>query len=186
MLPRKVQILSPEAMMPTSMRHIFFLAMSCILLSGCAGYRLGSTGGFVAGARSIEIAAFPNQTQEPRLTEELSTALRQQIQRDGTLLLETRDRGDIVLEGAITQYIREGLTLQPRDILTIRDFEIQILASVKAQDRGTGEVLLDREVSGRTLVRGEIDLAEAERRATPLLMEDLARNIVDLLVNGDW
>ena len=171
--------------MPNLLRHFLLLA-GCLVLSGCAGYRLGSTGGFVSGERSIEITAFPNQTPEPRLTEELSTALRQQIQRDGTLLLETRDRGDIVLEGAITQYDRQGLTLQPRDILTVRDFEIQILAKVKARDRNSGGIILDREVSGRTLVRGEIDLTEAERRATPLLMEDLARNITDLLVNGDW
>lgn len=166
--------------------RLILLFFTCLIMSGCAGYRLGSTGGFVAGERSIEITAFPNQTPEPRLTEELSTALRQQIQRDGTLLLETRDRGDIVLEGAITQYVRQGLTLQPRDILTVRDFEIQILAKVRARDRNSGEIILDREVSGRTLVRGQIDLTEAERRATPLLMEDLARNITDLLVNGEW
>ena len=41
-------------------------------------------------------------------------------------------------------------------------------------------------LAGRTLVRGQIDLTEAERRATPLLMEDLARKITDLLVNEDW
>ena len=102
------------------------------------------------------------------------------------MLLETRDRGDILLEGSITRYVRQGLTFQPRDILTVRDFEIQILAKVKARNRNSGEVILDREVTGRTLVRGQIDLTEAERRATPLLMEDLARKIADLLVNEDW
>ncbi|MDC3182586.1 LPS assembly lipoprotein LptE [bacterium] len=163
----------------------FLLLLGCLLLSGCAGYRLGSTGEFADG-RSIEIHAFQNQTTEPRLTEELSIALRQQVHRDGTLLLETRDRGDILLEGSITRYIRQGLTFQPRDILTVRDFEIQILAKVKARNRNSGEVILDREVTGRTLVRGQIDLTEAERRATPLLMEDLARKITDLLVNEDW
>jgi hypothetical protein len=171
--------------MPNLLRHLLLL-VSCLALSGCAGYRLGSTGGFVAGARSIEVTAFQNQTPEPRLTEEFSTAIRQQIQRDGTLFLETRERGDIVLEGVITQYVRQGLTFQPRDILTVRDFEIQIIAQVKARDRSTGEIILDRDVTGRTLVRSEIDLTEAERRAMPLLMEDLARNITDLLVNGDW
>ena len=171
--------------MPPPLRHLIFL-ISCLALTGCAGYRLGSTGGFVTGARSIQVTAFPNQTTEPRLTEALSAALRQQIQRDGTFLLETRDGGDIILEGVITQYVRQGLTFQPRDILTVRDFEIQILAQVNARNRSTGESLLDREVSGRTLVRGQIDLTEAENRALPLLMEDLARNITDLLVNGEW
>ena len=44
----------------------------CLFSSGCAGYKLGSTGGFQAGARSIEITPFPNQTTEPGLTEAAS------------------------------------------------------------------------------------------------------------------
>jgi len=166
-------------------RHLMLLGL-CLAVVGCAGYRLGPTGGFEAGAKSAQVQAFANQTTEPGLSEALSFALRQQIQRDGTLALETRRQGDIVIEGVLSQYQREGLTRQPQDILTIRDFEIVILAQVKAKDTVSGEWILDREVQGRTLVRGQMDLAAAERRALPLLMEDLARNITDLLVNGDW
>lgn len=158
----------------------------CLLLGGCAGYRLGSTGGYQAGARSIEVTPFPNQTTEPGLTEALSFAIRKEIQRDGTLALETRDRGDILLQGTIQTYLREGRTFQPQDILSVRDFEVGVEASVKALDRSSGEWILDQKVTGRTLVRGQIDLTEAERIAMPLLMEDLARNITDLLVNGEF
>ena len=159
---------------------------TCLLASGCAGYRLGSTGGFEAGARSIEITPFPNQTTEPGLTEALSIAIRKEIQRDGTLFLETRDRGDILLQGTIETYLRDGITLQPQDILTVRDFQVGVEAQVKALDRSSGEWILDRKITGRTLVRGQMDLTEAERIALPLLMEDLARNITDLLVNGEF
>ena len=158
----------------------------CLFSSGCAGYRLGSTGGFQAGARSIEITPFPNQTTEPGLTEALSFAIRKEIQRDGTLFLETRDRGDILLQGTIQTYLRDGITLQPQDILTVRDFQVSVEAQVKAFDRNASEWILDRKISGRTLVRGQMDLTEAERIALPLLMEDLARNITDVLVNGEF
>ncbi|MDA0749871.1 MAG: LptE family protein [Verrucomicrobia bacterium] len=160
--------------------------LACLLASGCAGYRLGSTGGFPAGSRSIQITPFPNQTTEPGLTEALSAAIRKEIQRDGTLALETRDRGDILLQGTIQTYLRDGVTLQPQDILTVRDFQVSVVAQVKALDRNSGKWILDRNVTGRTLVRGQTDLTEAERIALPLLMEDLARNITDLLVNGEF
>lgn len=160
--------------------------LACVLISGCAGYRLGSTGGFQAGARSIQISPFPNETTEPGLTEALSAAMRKEIQRDGTLALETRDRGDILLQGTIQTYLRDGITLQPDDIFTVRDFQVSVEAQVKALDRNAGEWILDRKVTGRTLIRGQMDQTEAERIALPLLMEDLARNITDLLVNGEF
>src|SRR6185369_17073313 len=48
-------------------RHAALLCLLAALLAGCAGYRLGPTGGQTAGARSVQINPFVNQTIEPRL-----------------------------------------------------------------------------------------------------------------------
>jgi hypothetical protein len=47
-------------------------------------------------------------------------------------------------------------------------------------------LLLDKNVSGATLVQVGTDLASAERQSAPLLAEDLARNITELLTEGPW
>ncbi len=45
-------------------------------------------------------------------------------------------------------------------------------------------MLLDKDVSGYTLVTVGTDLASAERQATPLLAEDLAQNISELITEA--
>lgn len=156
------------------------------LFAGCAGYRLGPTSGAAAGARSIQINFFRNETLEPRLSEPVASALRKRVQQEGTFRLNTHGEGDVVVSGVITKFNRSELSFQPNDILTVRDYDLSLVAKVIALDRTTGKAVLDREVGGRTTIRVGVDLGSAERQAVPLLAEDLARNITALLVDGEW
>lgn len=156
------------------------------LLTGCAGYRLGSTGGQTARARSIQINPFLNQTIEPRLPDALTHALRKQIQQDGTFRLNTANDGDIIVTGAILRYDRVAVSLRARDALTPRDYRLTITARITARERATGKVLLDREVSGHTDVRPGADLFSAERQGIPLAADFLAASATSLLADGSW
>src|SRR5688572_19337034 len=91
-------------------------------LMGCAGYRLGPTNGMPAGSRSVQVNLFENLTWEPRLTEPVATSLRRALQQDGTYRLATRGDADIIVEGTITEFDRSGLSFDPRDVLTVRDY----------------------------------------------------------------
>jgi hypothetical protein len=164
----------------------WFASLTILLLTGCAAYHLGPTNGLSAGSRSVQVNIFHNNTLEPRLNDALATALRRNLQQDGTYRLDTHGSGDIVVNGTIFQYDRSGVSFEPTDVLTVRDFIITISAKVTAIDRGTGRTVLDREVYGRTTLRAGPDLASAERQALPLLADDLARNITSLLVDGTW
>jgi hypothetical protein len=157
-----------------------------VLLTGCAGYRLGPTNGVVAGSKSIQIISFANQTLEPRLADAVSFQLRKQLQRDGTYELNTHDSGDIILSGVITRYQRHELSFARDDILTVRDYRLTLTAQVTARERSSGKVILDRAVTGYTLIRVGSDLTSTERQALPLLAADLAKNVTSLLVDGTW
>jgi hypothetical protein len=167
-------------------RSWWLLLLTGALCSSCAGYRLGPSNGEVAGAKSVRVNLFRNETFEPRLTEAVGTALRRTMQQDGTYRLSTHGEADIVVSGIITQYQRAGISFDPRDVITPRDFQIRMVAKVTATERSTGRVLLDREVGGRTTIRMGPDLASAERQALPVLAEDLARNVTSLVVDGPW
>jgi hypothetical protein len=167
-------------------RNRFWLICGLLLSCGCAGYRVGPTNGEIAGAKSVQVNLFRNETFEPRLTEAVGTALRRHLQQDGTYRLGTRGDADIVVDGVIVRYRRSGISFQPSDIITPRDFQITMAAKVTATQRSTGRVMLDKEVTGRTTIRLGADLASAERQAVPLLAEDLARNVTSLLVDGTW
>jgi hypothetical protein len=154
--------------------------------SGCAGYRLGPTHGQTAGARSIQITPFVNHTPEPGLADDVTYALRKAIQRDGTYRLETHGEPDLIVTGVITEYRRRELSLLREDLRTVRDYQVALTASVTVRERATGRVVLDRSLSGGTLVRIGSGFVSSERQAAPLLANDLARQITDLLVDGDW
>ena len=155
-------------------------------VAGCAGYKLGPTLGTPAGSRSIEIHLFQNRTLEPRLIEAVGSALRKNVQQDGTYRLDTHGDGDIVVDGVITTFQRTGVSYQPADVLTVRDYELRMAAKITARERATGKILLDREVIGRLTVRVGNDLASAERQAIPILADRLAQNATSLLVDGSW
>jgi len=161
----------------------------CLLalgLAGCAGYKLGPTGGAVAGARSVQINFFQNEAPEPRLTTAVNQALRKRLQQDGTYRLDTHGEGDVLINGVITRYDRSAVTYQPGDIITVRDYALIINAKVTITERGSGRTLLNRMVTGKTTVRIVTDMASTERQALPLLADDLAKNITSLLVDGGW
>jgi hypothetical protein len=166
--------------------NFFWVCATTALLAGCAGYHLGPVNGAVAGEKSIEILPFNNQTLQPRLGDAVTQSLRERLQTDGTYRLATRGGGDIVVTGVITSYTRDSLSFLPGDVLTAENYHVTIIAHVTARELATGKVLLDKNVSGVTLVQVGTDLASAERQSAPLLAEDLSRNIAELITEGAW
>lgn len=157
-----------------------------VLLGGCAGYQVGPTNQQIAGDRSVSFRFFDNQTTEPRLSEPLDTSLRRAIQRDGTLRLETATDGDWIVTGTIKSFQRSALTLQPADVRTLRDANVQMTVDVEVLERGTGDVILKQSFQGRTSLRAGADLASAERQVIPLLAEHVAQQVVTVLADGDF
>lgn len=161
------------------------LALGAALLGGC-GYRVGPTGGQTAGARSITVNPVVNRTVEAGLSDSVAQSLRQSLQRDGTFRLSTHEAGDVVVSTTVTDFRRAGVSYQSGNVLTVQDYRLTLTAQVKATDRLTGKVILDRAVTGFTLVRVGSDLTESERQSLPLATQDLAQNITTLLVDGKW
>ena len=156
-------------------------------LCGCAGYQLGPVSGTTAGAKSVEIMPFSNQTMEPHLAEAVTAEMRREIQRDGTFKLATHGDADIIVSGTIVNYVRIPLAFQPSDALTVTDYSVKMMAVVTARERGSGKLLLNAQrVTGSTLVVVGSNLTSAERQALPLLADDLARNATSLLANPAW
>ena len=167
---------------------IFSSGLLAVFAAGCAGYHLGPVKpDVVAGAQSIEVVPFNNQTLQPRLGDAVTQALRERLQTDGTYRLATRSPGDVVVTGVIMDYHREGMSFLRTDVTTAENYRVEITAHVTARDRATGKVLLDKNgVKGYTLVQVGTDLTDAERQSLPLLAEDLARNVASLLTEGAW
>ena len=165
----------------------FFLpGLAAILLAGCAGYHLGAVNEAVAGAKTIEVLPFNNQTLQPRLGDAVTQAVRERLQMDGTYRVVTGSPGDVVVSGVIRSYEREVLGYLNADASTPQNFRVGATVHVVVRDRATGKLLLERDVKGHTLVNVGSDFASSERQAAPLLGADLAQNITALLTEGTW
>ena len=170
------------------MRAFKFLLplLAAFTLAGCASYHLGPVMDDKAGDKSVEVLPFNNQTLQPRLGESLTQALRQRLQVDGSYHLATHSDGDIVVTGIVRQYHRIGMGFSSIDSVTPENYRVEVIVHVTARERDSGKALIDRDVKGHALVHIGADLASAERQALPLISEDLARNITELLTEGAW
>lgn len=162
------------------------LCLAVWLGTGCAGYRLGPVNPAMAGGRTVFVQPGINQTLEPQLAEALTSALRRQFQREGTFRLARAGEADIVLTSTVVELHRIAVSFQPQDIVRPRDFQLALKARVRAVERGSGRVLLDRTFQGQTLMRIGADLTLSERQVLPLLADDLARQVVLALAEGEW
>jgi len=167
------------------MRRLLFSILA-LAVAGCAGYKLGPTNGVTAGSRSVAVNGFINNTREPRISDYLAASFRRQLQQDGTYRLESARDADILMTGEIIRFDRTGLSYLTNDVLTPQEYTLTLLAHVVAKETHTGKVELDRNVQGRTYIRLGADQSSAERQAIPMLTDDLARNAISLLVDGNW
>ncbi len=162
------------------------LLLVASLATGCIGYRVGAVNPAIPADYSIQVGLFQNGTAQPGLSESVNASIRRELHRDGTFELATSNDADVLLTGNITAYRRSAVSFQPMDILTVRDFVVELSTRVKATEKTSGEVLVDRLVTSRTTVRLGDDLASAERQALPLLANDLAKRTVATLAEGSW
>lgn len=179
--------LSPHRTVPAWLPGLPVLfALALALFGGGCAYSLGPSSGVPAGSRSVAVMPFENQTIEPRVTEAIATALRGQLQQEGTYRLARRGDADVLLSGTVIAIRRVEQSFQVQDVRVLRDYRFEIVAQVTATERGSGRKLLDEQVEGHTMLRVLSDLASAERQAMPLLAANLARNITSRLVDGSW
>ncbi len=153
---------------------------------GCAGYQWGPTNGRTAGAQSLQVVFFENETFEPRLATAVNRAMKHEVQRDGTYALETQTEGDFVMKGRLVDFRRNGVSYKPGDVLTVQDYTMQLSAEVTVINAATGEEVFRRTITGRSTVRVGDDLTAGQRQAVPIIAAELAEQAILQFVDGDW
>ncbi len=158
-----------------------WLLASLMLQAGCLGYRVGNVSKL--GYQTVAVPMFRNATTQPQMEAQVTNAILKRFQQDGTLRVHARDSADVVLLGEITRYQRTPLRFQRDDSGVPREYRVMITAKIEARDRRTGEMVLPATTltgSAETFIGS--DLQSADLQALPLAVDDLARQVVSLLV----
>ena len=158
------------------------LAAAVVLASGC-GYRVGTL--LPPSIQTIYVPLFTNATDEPRLEVEVTNAVIQRIQEDGTLSVADAASADIVVEGRIISYRRDPLRYERDNPAATEEYRLRIAVQMTVRDRRS-----DTLISSHSWVEGDADfevagdLKTAERRVVPIAAQDLARDVVERIVEG--
>ena len=165
---------------------IGILALFGGLSLGCAGYHVGTTNGHIAGARSVQVKFFKNETFEPRLAALVNRAMKREFQKDGTYSLETQSEGDLVVTGKLINFRRNGVSYKPGDVLTVQDYTMELAAEITVINSATGVEIFRETITGTSTVRVGNDLTAGQRQAVPIIAAKLAEQAVLHFVDGDW
>ncbi len=153
----------------------FVVALSTLALGGCLYGFAG--GGLPPSIRTVAILPFDNQTPEPTLTQEISRAVREAVERRLGLRQSAEAQADAVVRGSITRYDPDVPVSyqagQDREVDVTRR-QVQISVAVEILDQKQGKSIWQRNL----LVKGDYDPGqEAEGRRKAL--DDLVVNIVE-------
>jgi hypothetical protein len=154
-----------------------------MFISGCAGYHIGPV--TKTSFHSIAVPMFRNETLVPQVEAQISNAVIQRLQQDGSVRIESRSQADAVLIGTVLRYERMALRSLRTDSGVPREYRITITVHVEARDRRTGEtVLKPTDVVGTSDVFIGEDQQSAEYQALPLVADDIAKRVTGLLVES--
>lgn len=154
----------------------FLVSLSALALGGCYGF---AGGGLPPSVKTVAVLPFDNQTPEPTLTQEISRAVREAVERRLGLRQSAEAQADAVVRGSITRY-EPDLPVAYKaggdsSEVTVTRRQVQITVSVEILDQKQGKPLWQR---NGLVVRGDYDSGqEAQGRARAL--EDLVVNIVE-------
>jgi hypothetical protein len=152
------------------------------MLSGCAGYRLGSN--LPPDIRSIAVPVFVNETGQPLLETMTTSAAIQEFQKDGSLRILPRDQADSVIEVKLTKYALSPLRYRHDQTTTAQEYRLTITADVKFVKLGDRKILSQTKVEGYADFAALADLPGEQRAALPKASEDLAHRIVKVVVEA--
>jgi hypothetical protein len=161
---------------------ILLFPVLMLMVSGCAGYRVGST--LPKSVQTVSLAIV-NETDEPSIEVAVMKALRAELQMDGRLEVRSPDEADAVLSVTLTSYYLAPLAYDHDRGTLVREYRVEVTGRAVLSDADTEEVILETPV-----VRGEADfpytadLTTAKLGALPGAANDLARKVVSATVTA--
>ena len=161
--------------------HLLNCVAVTLLLSGCLGYQLG--GNRPEGIETVTMAAVVNKTTEPAIELQVTHAVRDRIQFDGRLkLVNGTGDADGVIEVILTEYHLTPIAFSSEEKTTPDIYRLRITGTAILKNSETGEILSESKTYGEATFPFEADLTSSKRDALPRAAAELAKFMVDDLI----
>ncbi|MBW7908109.1 MAG: hypothetical protein H3C50_04205 [Kiritimatiellae bacterium] len=169
--------------MKTKLLGLFALIALLLGSIGCVGYRLGSM--LPPDIQTVYIPSFLNETSEPLIEVECHRATVEALQRDGSLRIGDEETSDAIARIRLREYRIEPVVYDTTSRSNVKQYRIKMSASLVMTRRADDKVIVERPtVRGEGVFNVAGDLSSSKLIGLPVAAEDLARNIVQQMVEA--
>ena len=170
------------------MRGLWRAAAAAAVLVACGcgtSYRWRSS--VPESARTVAVPTFRNESEVAELGAIASRQILREFQREGTFAIRTTGDAAIEIQGVIKSASSTINAYDRRSGLRTSAFKMMADAEVSVIDKRSQKVLVNnRRYAATADFSAGQDLTSAARSASGRLMEDLARQVVDDVLNLKW
>ena len=162
------------------------LVLCALCLVGCAtDYSWRSS--VPADARTVTVPTFRNESEVSEVGALASRQLLREFQREGTFKVRMSGEAAIEVQGVIKSVTPAMSAYNRRAGGRVAAYDLNAIAEISVIDKRTRKVLVDNRkyVANATFTAGQ-DRTTAIRDASGRLMDDLARQVVDDILNLKW
>jgi len=161
---------------------LLIVALVLTNMPGCVGYQLGSS--LPPDIKSVFVRTFINRCNEPLIEIEATNATIAEFQKDGTLKIGRLESADVILETTLTMITLEPLRFDRQDTSKPKEYRLIMSAIFVLKRQGSGKVVGTGDCIGESTFLFGGNLASAKRSAIPKASEDLAKRIVEKVVEA--
>ena len=167
------------------MNKMLLLLLPLVFSAGCRSYVWKSS--VPDDMRKVSVQTFRNETDVTELGSVATRQILREIQREGTFKIVSRENAAVEVQGVLKKSSLSSITYRRESYARGREYNFEVTAEVSFIDVRTGKILVDnRAYTASTSFFSGYDTVTARRDASGRLAEDLARQIVDDLVNFKW
>ena len=168
------------------MKRLFSLVIACLALGGC-GTSYSWRSSVPENLRTVSVPTFRNESEVMELGAVATRQLLREFQREGTFKVRSSDEAAIEIQGVIKSASSNINAYDRRAGLRTSAYKAQAEAEVSVIDHRSGKVRVNNRkyVAQADFTAGQ-DLTTAQRDASGRLAEDLARQVVDDVLNLKW
>ena len=163
-----------------------FILIALCAICGCAtDYSWRSS--VPESARTVAVPTFRNESNVSEVGALASRQLLREFQREGTFKVRTSGEAAIEVQGVIKSVSPAMAAYNRRAGGRVAAYDLSATAEISVIDKRTRKVLVDNRkyVSNATFTASQ-DRTTAVRDASGRLMDDLARQAVDDILNLKW
>ena len=162
---------------------VFAAAASAAILAGC-GTSYCWRPQIPAEKRTVSVPTFANETDVTELGAVAARQLLREIQREGTFRIAADGDAALEVQGVIKRMGAGEVSYDRRTGARFSSFLLTAVAEISVVDTARRAVLVDARVyTASAPVTASQDLLTARRDASGRVMDDLARQVVDDLLN---